>query len=180
MGRQIRFHIVQEDANELINFIYSKGGIIINENENGAEASEDELLHIMDKKYFVGKDRAPSWCVKLPNSNIVSNPYNAALIICSNSEVLELSFPDIRNGESPLYDVGRIWYEKYAFENGAWYLKEHESELTKLYNSINYYIRKNYRLSVDKFSYIGKYAYELYKSGKIITTVTNFNMKEIY
>lgn len=55
MGRQIRFHIVQEDANELINFIYSKGGIIINENENGAEASEDELLHIMDKKYFVGR-----------------------------------------------------------------------------------------------------------------------------
>ena len=49
MGRQIRFHIVQEDANELINLIYSKGGIIINKNENGAEASEDELLHIMDK-----------------------------------------------------------------------------------------------------------------------------------
>lgn len=36
-------------------FYLFKGGIIINENENGAEASEDELLHIMDKKYFVGR-----------------------------------------------------------------------------------------------------------------------------
>ena len=57
MGRQIRFHIVQEDANELINLIYSKGGIIINENENVvwpvkglASIKKIDLRHVSNEK----------------------------------------------------------------------------------------------------------------------------------
>lgn len=181
MGRQIRFHIDQEDANELIDFIYSKGGIIIN--ENGQEADEDDLLHIMDRKHFEGKYKFAYWCIKFPNSNLILNYYknaDAVRLDKFNSEVIEFSLPYIRYEEIPLYDVGRIWCDRSGYENGSFYVKEHEKELMGLYNKINYYIRKNYKLSINKFSYIGKHAYKMYMEGKLIPTVTGFALREEY
>lgn len=175
MGRQIGFHIDQEDANELIDFIYSKGGIIIN--ENGQEADEDDLLHIMDRKHFDGKYEFTNWSIKLQNSNLILNYYknsDTVRLDQINSEVIEFSLPDIRYEEIPLYDVGRIWCDTY-------HEKEHQKELlNNLYNKINYYIRKNYKLSINKFSYIGKHAYKMYMEGKLIPTVTGFALREEY
>lgn len=69
----------------------------------------------------------------------------------------------IKNG----YEHGRLWYApEYYDDSGE---KIHKSkELDTLYNALNRYIRKNYRISKTKFGYIGPDAYQRYLEGKFI------------
>jgi hypothetical protein len=49
MGRQIRFYITQTDAKDLIDLIYSNGGVLIS--TAGDELTKDDLEHIADDIY---------------------------------------------------------------------------------------------------------------------------------
>lgn len=59
------------------------------------------------------------------------------------------------------YEHGRLWFDNtYYDENGIKTAKR--EELTKLYNQMKRFATKNWKLSNDKFGYIGTDAYELY------------------
>jgi len=65
------------------------------------------------------------------------------------------------------YEHGRLWYEhSYYDKNGVVIRKP--KELDDFYNKLKKYITKNYKLTADKFGYIGPVAYEKYKEGVFI------------
>lgn len=62
------------------------------------------------------------------------------------------------------FEHGRFWYEpNYYDEKGVQVQKS--KELDKLFDSFSKYVKKNYKLTADKFAYIGPNVYEKYREG---------------
>lgn len=65
------------------------------------------------------------------------------------------------------FENGRLWYSQ-EYYNDEWQKVNKSKELTELFNSLKNYITKKYKLSKDKFAYIGPNAYDEYICGQFI------------
>ncbi len=195
MGRQTRFFATSVDLEELLGAVVEKGGRLLN--HYGEEIAFDVALDFI-RSYYAGEIthlypptaspdvvRRRVSAIAIPDAVLVigksldGTPY----IDQMNSEVIEFSMnsrstasipkrptadplPAIENG----YECGRFWYERVGFdrERVESYLKPHEKELTKLFNFIHRYIRKNYRINTTKSEYIGPDAYKAYQNGTFV------------
>lgn len=162
VGQQVCFFAIQKDMDELFNYIYSKGGIVIN--EDGNELNEYDLAHIMDKDYLDNRFRFYGLYIKISTSKIIYDYYPSIDRTClcdSKSDVLQLSIPQhMKDMDKYEFQYGRVYL--FGIDNG------NTAKTVKLYDSIKYYIRKNYIIGENKWTYIGKNAYEQYKLGKYI------------
>lgn len=188
MGRQTRFFATQVDWAELLGYVISKGGRLLN--RMGEELSLEEAVGFMGA-YIAGEypdlTSLEVW-KRLVDSIAISDAVmvygrtteGRRYVDQSASEVIEVrvgrkTTPNVdhRPTADPLptienaYKSGRLWYEKNGFdlEKTEWYVKPHEKELARLFNSIHRYIRKNYRIDTQKSDYIGPHAYQYYSEG---------------
>lgn len=69
----------------------------------------------------------------------------------------------IENG----FEYGRLWYSPDCMSGNGIRTKK-SKELHELYNALRRFIQHNYKLTKDKFAYIGPDAYEKYKQGNFV------------
>lgn len=195
MGRQTRFFATPADLAELLGAIVGEGGRLLN--HYGEEISFDDAMNLI-RSYYAGEIKhiyppyAPPdvvrrrvYAIAIPDAVLVwgQRSDGTKYIDQSDSEVIEFSMngrwsppvmprptadplPAIENG----YEYGRFWYSKEGFdrERVEWYLKPHEKELTRLFNFIHRYIRKNYRINTTRSEYIGPDAFKAYHNGTYV------------
>lgn len=162
MGKQTRFYTTENDIEQLVSFIIENGGTIIN--EDGYEPNEHELSNIGNQAFCANRFRFPSFFIKLPSSKLFyhySEKIDRKCIDSLISEIVEFS-PCRKNEKNSLWtQYGRIWYARqYYDKNGV--IVEKSKELDVLFSKLHKYIRKNYKISEDKFYYIGPDAYAKY------------------
>jgi len=80
-----------------------------------------------------------------------------------DSEVIEVITSKIIENEKQIME-GRIYVELYDFDENDMKYKRSEA-LESMYVKYSKYIKKNFKISKDKYYYIGPGAYELYKKG---------------
>lgn len=156
MGRQIRYYATKKDLVEIIDFIKSIGGIIVEKNGNEID---DNVKNKMTEKvlglYIKTLDSQIGFCNYSDGSG--------AFLVSAESETVEFMPPFPCTYDPEL---------KNAFHYGRFYVetdKYYNSEICKmLYDRIVKYIKKNYLISDDKDAYIADEAYELYENGKYV------------
>ena len=168
MGRQIMFYADAVDMEHLIRFIQQCNGIIIN--EDGSVLDDDDLSHILEPEYLESKFPYVDLWIKLENSLISYDYYpksNRTSLKLFESEAIQFSRPSSRKNEKNLFSWGRFWYAPKSYDADGRILVKNP-DLNILYNALKRYIRKNYRISRDKLTYIAPHCYELYKRGEYL------------
>ena len=169
MGKQIRFYITQTDAKDLIDLIYSNGGILIS--TAGDELTKDDLEHIADVIYIKNKYIDSCVYIKLQNSNLQFDNYKRKYIDYEYSDVIEFSLPRPIKHRENTFSAGRFWYATSYYNKNNELIKK--TLMKGMFNLLQKYIRKNYIANDDKSEYIGLDCYEKYKRGEYITTVND-------
>lgn len=170
MGLQTRYFATQEDMVELFKYIYSQGGIAIN--EDGTELTEYDIAHILDSVYMNNRFKFCSLYIKMSDSNIIYNYYPNIDRKCLNflkSDVLQFDVPESKLDQEKMqkeYHEGRFYFFGEQYGNSP--------KTKSLYSSIKKYIIKNFISEKCKRgalnSYMGKNAFEQYKKGKYIVS----------
>lgn len=165
MGKQMRFFLNQNDINNFYIFLKEQDSFIIN--EDGTALEDYDIQRLQDYEYMRNKFKHCSFFITYQNAKINYRYYSSIDRKClssMDSEVIEFSFSFPKDKK---YEVGRVWFsEKYYDDKGN--IFEKSSTLSDLYNKIYRYIRKNYRLSTDKFAYIAENAYKEYLTDNFI------------
>ena len=162
MGRQVMFHVTQEDMNELIRIVQENGGIFIH--ESGVEIDAEDLLHYTDYAYLHEKFYYVNFYIKTKNSKLqykYAAKIDRTYLDDDNSEVIDLMMP--RNSKK--VERGVVW-------SRLWHDPKNK-ELDPIFNSVKKYIRKHYHICKEKPYYLGPVFYELYKQGKCIPVSFN-------
>jgi len=145
MGRQILFFFSREDEIEFLTKVHEMGLIIMDEYKNKLFAEDIKTKN--DFAYFISYE----------NSNIViTNDYINQIY----SDIIK--FTCCKSWKEKTLDIGRIWIEMRYYDSSDNLVKKDEI-LEKIYNQLVRWIKKNTRISTNKFCYIGKHAYKLYK-----------------
>jgi hypothetical protein len=154
MGRQIRFFFYGQDEIDFLQLI---------------KENNDYLIDKLGNKIEI-KDIGPQPAFKNGQSNTkLFTLYiaNEASKICKDyyvdemySEIIEFWRSEINNDNQ--LEIGRIWYQtRYYGRDGNVVIKP--EWLDKKFNYYKRWITKNCKISKDKFFYIGKEAYRMYK-----------------
>lgn len=114
---------------------------------------------------------------KIVDTTVVDNNYlKDGFVVITDSEAYHRQIRELM--ENPTYipnphyiengfDNGRIWYSPdYIDENGVRIKKS--KDLHSLYASLSRFIKGNFRITKDKFAYIGQDAYKKYAQGDFI------------
>ena len=118
----------------------------------------------------------PSSATTIDTSSVDNNFRKDGFVVIDNSEEYHRQMNELM--ESPAYidnpnyvehgfEHGRFWYS-YEFFNDEKEKVSKSKELDRLFNSLSKFVKSNFKLSKDKFAYIGADAYEKYLKGVFI------------
>ncbi len=157
MGRQIRFFMVGSDEIKFLELIEAEGDLIVDEKGNNIDINtlKDGMLHSEEKKDYM---TFTEFYIIFPDSKKIK--FESSIINQIRSDVIEVSRCSMTK-ENLVWE-GRLWAEfKYYDDKGDTIIKEKWFE--QKFNKYRSWIKKNFRISLDKSSYIGEEAYKLYK-----------------
>ena len=118
----------------------------------------------------------PSPAKTIDTSPVDNNFKKGGFIVVDDSDEFDRQMKELM--KNPTY-IDNPSYVENGFEHGRfWYAPEYyddygnkvrkSKELDILFNNLSKFIKKNYRLTKDKFAYIGPDAYEKYLEGSFV------------
>ena len=156
MSKQISTLIVQEDFNNLVEYIYKREGHLLD--EEGNVLNQNILTSVVEKLYYDKRFSGETFYitfneenVNYVNGNIDYEKSNVVRVELRPNSSKEKTFPKCR-----FYYVTDYW----DAQGNQILFKPKEFE--KTYNMLKYYIRKKFIIRNDKFDYMGPYCYEKY------------------
>lgn len=169
MGRQICFFITNEDLKELEKHIKSKGGSFVNKKNEEVQSVENGQGYIVfpDSKLFYWEN----YQIHSFKKDKIIDQSASDIIVFTNCSLSQNC--KVING----YEHGRFWYDTSYYDNEGRIVKKNK-KLTEFFNALKRYITKNYKISEDKWWYIGPDAYKEYLKGSFVpcsgTTLIKF------
>ena len=150
MGRQIQFFMIGNDEKKFLEVIESFGDLVVD--KKGNPLGKDSLM-LEEEKI--------SWTKFLItfNESQIKKDENG-FIYRIESDVIDFTRCSIEIGN--VVRVGRIWAEFNFYDNNGALVKK-SKWFEKNFNKYRDWIKKNYRISIDKFAYIGEETYRLNK-----------------
>ena len=119
---------------------------------------------------------APSSAKTIDTSSVDNNFKKDGFVVIDNSEEYHRQMNELMKSpayiDNPNYvehgfEHGRFWYS-YEFFNDERKKVSKSKELDRLFNSLSKFVKSNFKLSKDKFAYIGAGAYEKYLEGVFV------------
>ena len=196
MGKQICFFTTEEDTRDLIKIIRSVGGIIVNIKNQEIKTITDSkafvrlkssimLYDIVGEEQLINQNKSEviefSLCARqhlqiIDTSSVDNHFKKGQFLIIDNPEEFRMQMDKLM--QNPVYiknpnyitngfEHGRFWYNpEYYDVEGNKVIKS--SELNSLFGFLQKYIKQHYKLSKDKFGYIGFNAFQKYLEGVFI------------
>jgi hypothetical protein len=157
MGRQIRFFMIGNDEKKFFEVIEAFGDLIVDKKGKSLEISKlkEILLQEEEKKVLSTLNK---FFITFNESKLIKD--ENGFIEPFESDVIDFSRCSIEGGN--MVWQGRIWAEFNYYDNNGVLVKK-EKWFEQKFNMYRSWIKKNFRISVDKFAYIGEEAYKLYK-----------------
>jgi hypothetical protein len=153
MGRQIRFFMLNSDEEKFLEYVKESGAQIFDKKSNPIEI--DKFGRIIEDK---DQPSITQLFITSPESKIRKDENGFIDQILSDVIV----FRRCSLTEKKMVWEGRIWAEFKYYDDRDELIKK-EKWFEQKFNKYRSWIKKNFRISIDKFAYIGEEAYNLYK-----------------
>ncbi len=153
MGKQIRFFMLNSDEEKFLEYVKESGAQISDKKSNPIEI--DKFGRIIEDK---DQPSITQLFITSPESKIIKDENGFIDQILSDVIV----FRRCSLTEEKMVWEGRIWAEFKYYDDRDELIKK-EKWFEQKFNKYRSWIKKNFRISIDKFAYIGEEAYKLYK-----------------
>ena len=166
MGRQINYYATSQDMTELIGHIKSINGIIVD--QRGEKLTEYDLDKITDRLFLMNKFGDVTLYIATNESSIVYGIRKDGTRYINTPFSDTIEFTPSGNHHSGHFEEcpGRLYISTDLYQRSE--------QIRKMYNSISRFIKTRYKLSDEKFFYIGKDAYRLYNEGLFYVPIDSF------
>ena len=167
MGRQINYYATSQDMKELLEHIKLINGIIID--QRGEILTEYDLDIITDRLFLMNKfgdvtlyiatnESRIDYGIRKDGTRYINTPF---------SDTIE--FTPSGNHHSGHFEEcpGQLYISTDVYQRSE--------QIRKMYNSISRFIKTRYKLSDEKYFYIGKDAYRLYNEGLFYVPFDSFD-----